>query len=113
MFIYNPTHSYDDFFHSSKNRRGVGILISNKLSYSVEKYYKDTEENILGLSLKINDFPLRVFSNDNIDIRNMRIPPGLGKSAPGGAYLTRSGLYTPTWETTPSYPVEGGLTGHV
>ncbi len=62
MFIYNPTHSYDAYFHSSKNRRGVGILISKKLSYTVEKFYRDTDENILGLILKIDDFSLRAFS---------------------------------------------------
>ncbi len=62
MFIYNPTHSYDAHFHSTKNRRGVGILISKKLSYTIEKQYKDDDENILGLLLKIDNIPVRIFS---------------------------------------------------
>jgi exonuclease III len=60
--LYNQTHSYDAFFNSSRNRRGVGILVSKKLSYTVEKIYRDTDENILGLVLKIDDTVLRIFS---------------------------------------------------
>jgi len=62
LFLYNTSHSYDAYFNSSKNCRGVGILISKKLSYTVEKCYKDLDENILGLVLKINDVSIRVFS---------------------------------------------------
>ncbi len=62
MFIYNPTHSYDAHFHSTKNRRGVGILISKKLSYTIEKQYKDDDENILGLLIKIDNERFRIFS---------------------------------------------------
>jgi hypothetical protein len=48
LLLYNSTHSYDAHFHSTKNKRGVGILIFKRLSYTIEKTYKDEDENIQG-----------------------------------------------------------------
>jgi len=62
LFLYNSTHSYDAHFHSTKNKRGVGILISKRINYTVEKTYKDEDENILGLTINIDGFNLRIFS---------------------------------------------------
>ncbi len=123
LFLYNQVHSYDAHFHSSKNKRGVGILISKKLNYSISKSYRDNDENILALTLDIEGNKIRIFSiygpnhdnkefyteidnllsqdssitavlggdwnasystaatSDNIDIRNMRNPPSLTRSA--------------------------------
>jgi hypothetical protein len=51
------------------NRRGVGILLSRELNYSVLRSHKDTDENILGLTLRLSNTILRIFStygpNDN------------------------------------------------
>jgi len=62
MFLYNDNHSYDAHFHSSKGSRGVGILISKKLSYKIIKKYSDLDENIVGMILEMGDVKLRVFS---------------------------------------------------
>jgi exonuclease III len=67
--LYNKSIQYDFFHNSSKSSRGVGILISWSLNYSVTRCLKDDNDNIIGLTLKIDDFPVRVFSvfgpNDN------------------------------------------------
>ncbi len=39
LFLYNPIHSYEAFFNSTKNSRGVGILISTRLTYTVKKHF--------------------------------------------------------------------------
>jgi exonuclease III len=69
LFLYNKSRQYDFFHHSSKNSRGVGILLSRCLNYSVSRSLKDDNDNIFGLTLKIDEFPVRVFSvygpNDN------------------------------------------------
>ncbi len=69
LFLYNKSKQYDFYYNSSKNSRGVGILVSHHLNYSISKTLKDDSENILGLCIRIDEFPLRIFSvygpNDN------------------------------------------------
>ncbi len=69
LFLYNKSIQYDFFHNSSKSSRGVGILISRSLNYSVTRCLKDDNDNKIGLTLKIDDFLGRVFSvygpNDN------------------------------------------------
>jgi exonuclease III len=45
---------YDLFFNSKNNSRGVGILISKKLSYTIYNEYADAIGNILLLNITIN-----------------------------------------------------------
>jgi exonuclease III len=54
-FSCNKLHSYKFFHNSSKNKRGVGILISDKIDFSCVEEYRDVEENILGLRLCMNN----------------------------------------------------------
>lgn len=62
---------YEFFHNSSSSKRGVGILISSKLQYSVLKTYKDNANNILALRVKIIDTEILLVSvygpnkNDN------------------------------------------------
>ncbi len=60
---------YDFIYNSTMNRRGVGILLSRELNYSVVRSLKDADENILGLTLRQSNTTLRIFSiygpNDN------------------------------------------------
>jgi exonuclease III len=58
-FRYNKFNQYDFFYNSSQNRRGVGILIKHNLNYSIEQVYNDKNENILCLTLTIDDFRFR------------------------------------------------------
>jgi hypothetical protein len=52
-FRVNPYGSYS-FFHNSKtNKRGVGILISNKIVFSVTSEDRDADGNILGLKVDL------------------------------------------------------------
>jgi len=48
-------HSYESFFNSTKNSRGVGILISNKLNFGVVEQRTDQDQNFIVLKVKIND----------------------------------------------------------
>ena len=51
-FQTNPFKSYEFFYNSTSNKRGVGILISRSLALSETNRYTDQEENILGLQLQ-------------------------------------------------------------
>jgi hypothetical protein len=46
-FICNMYDSYDFYYNSSRNKRGVGILINKKIIIDVTDQYKDEEENLL------------------------------------------------------------------
>jgi hypothetical protein len=48
-FKVNPYGSYSFFHNSRMNKRGVGILIKNKLNFSVTAEDKDPDDNFLGL----------------------------------------------------------------
>jgi exonuclease III len=45
---------YDLFFNSKTNSRGVGILISKKLSYTIHNKYADAVGNIFLINITIN-----------------------------------------------------------
>jgi exonuclease III len=52
-FCNNSICSYKSFFHSTSNKRGVGILIKNSLDFSVEDRQADEDENYLLLKIRI------------------------------------------------------------
>ena len=54
-FRDSPRKSYFSIFNSSKNGRGVGILISNSLKFTILDKILDPEENFLLLKITIND----------------------------------------------------------
>jgi exonuclease III len=62
LFLTNSTKSYKFFYNSSKNSRGVGILVDSSVANSVKDCYKDPEQNILGLNLTIDGTPLFIVS---------------------------------------------------
>jgi exonuclease III len=51
LFRINKFDSYHCLFNSSKNKRGVGILINNKCSYVVSSRVDDPDENYLAVRL--------------------------------------------------------------
>jgi exonuclease III len=53
MFMNNPYEKYDFFFNSTKNKRGVGILIKKNIPFSVLAQRGDAEENSILLHLEI------------------------------------------------------------
>jgi hypothetical protein len=53
IFRNNQYGLYTCYFNSTSNKRGVGILISNKISYSVSGRVADPNENYLLLKLSI------------------------------------------------------------
>jgi exonuclease III len=61
-FECNRIKNYDFFHNSSKNKRGVGILIDKTLIYSVTAEYRDASENILGLKILTNDYSIWLIS---------------------------------------------------
>jgi hypothetical protein len=62
IFRNNQYGSYSTFFNSTSNKRGVGILISNKIFYSVSERVADPGENYLLLKLLIQGKQLVVGS---------------------------------------------------
>jgi exonuclease III len=55
--------SHYDFLHNSTHSsRGVGILVSKKLNYTVNGTWKDNNNNILALRLSINDVEILLVS---------------------------------------------------
>ncbi len=69
IFLTNSNKSYQFFYNSEKNSRGVGILIDSSLSFSITDSFKDANQNILGLNLKIDGTEVFIASiygpNDN------------------------------------------------
>jgi exonuclease III len=55
-FGCNKIKNYKFFHNSSKNKRGVGILIDMNYNMNVLDSYSDQDENILGLKLEYNEF---------------------------------------------------------
>jgi exonuclease III len=53
IFRNNQYGSYTTFFNSSQNKRGVGILINNNLTFSEVDRREDREENYLLLKLRV------------------------------------------------------------
>ena len=69
--LSSGTNQYKFYHNSSKNSRGVGILISTKLEYVLLDSFRDISENILGLHINIFGHPFLIISiysqntNDN------------------------------------------------
>jgi hypothetical protein len=49
LFLNNPYEKYEFHYNSTKNKRGVGILIKSSLSLSITDEYRSQDENILAL----------------------------------------------------------------
>jgi exonuclease III len=83
-FVTGENHdlfaSHYDFFHNStQSRRGVGILISKKLNYTVSHTWKDNNNNILALKLSINNVEVLLVSVYGPNINDMPFFLILGK----------------------------------
>jgi len=70
LFLYNSTRQYKLHYNSSKNSRGVGILIATDCHWTATREFRDEDENILGIMLQLDNKVLHVFSiygpnNDN------------------------------------------------
>jgi hypothetical protein len=63
MFRTNPYMQYQFFYNSSSNKRGVGILINNKISFSEIARETDPEENYLLLKLNIQGITIIVWGS--------------------------------------------------
>jgi exonuclease III len=61
-FLVNPYCSYKFYYNSTSNKRGVGILIKNSLSFSDLQCIKDPEENYLLLRLVLKGKPIIIGS---------------------------------------------------
>jgi exonuclease III len=62
MFRYNKGKSYEFFYNSTMNKRGVGILISTTQQFTVSNILKDVDENILGVTVTLGTNKIRFFS---------------------------------------------------
>jgi exonuclease III len=47
LFLVNKFESYEALFNSSKNKRGVAILINKKINFTLQNIIADQEENFL------------------------------------------------------------------
>jgi exonuclease III len=77
IFACNNNKCYDFYFNSSMSKRGVGILISRSLTYSIKTEYSDSTENILGLVLTVEGITIKICSiygpnhNDKVFFENL------------------------------------------
>ncbi len=62
MFLTNSNKQYHFYYNSSRNSRGVGILIDDSLQHSILSIYNDSHENILALKVAINDTIMNLIS---------------------------------------------------
>jgi hypothetical protein len=53
VFLNNPYEKYNFYANSSKNKRGVAILINSSLSAAIDQQWSDNDENILALRIRI------------------------------------------------------------
>jgi exonuclease III len=97
MFLTNSNKQYHFFYNSEKSSRGVGILIDSSLSLSITDNYRDTDQNILGLNVTVNDIELFIVSiygpndNDKSFFSNLAYALSLNKGSPiivGGDWNT-------------------------
>jgi exonuclease III len=102
IFTCNSNKSYDFYFNSSMSKRGVGILLSRSLTYSIKSEYSDTSENILGLVLTIQGCTVKLCSiygpnhNDKLFFENLARFLGNDYSVPiviGGDWNTTYLIY--------------------
>jgi exonuclease III len=62
LFLTNSNKQYQFYYNSTKNSRGVGILIDNSLQIVVKYVFKDPQENILGLTVLLDDTTINIIS---------------------------------------------------
>jgi exonuclease III len=55
LFVNNPYEKYEFFFNSSKNKRGVGILVKKNIQFDILGRRDSEDENILLLRLRIRN----------------------------------------------------------
>jgi exonuclease III len=60
LFLYNKQRSYVFVHNSTKNSRGVGILLASDLNANIMSSKKDDDENILFLTISIGEHILTV-----------------------------------------------------
>jgi exonuclease III len=71
MFLHNPYERYNCYFNSTKNKRGVAILIKYELQYEVLSEIAAADENSLLLHLNIqgnNLCVISVYGPNNTDV---------------------------------------------
>jgi exonuclease III len=54
-FLNNPYAKYNMHFNSTKNKRGVGILIKHDLQINILEEFRSDNENILGLRVSLHN----------------------------------------------------------
>ena len=54
-FRDSKNNSYESFFNSTKNGRGVGILVANSLNFYNHAQINDTEQNFIAIKGSISD----------------------------------------------------------
>jgi exonuclease III len=84
--LFAPT--YDMYYNSTKNKRGVCILIKSNLNYSIAGQFRDINNNILALTISIDNVTFVVVSvygpntNDNTFFRDLKLVLDDNKSIP-------------------------------
>jgi hypothetical protein len=92
-FMCNKIKNYSLFHNSSRNKRGVGILIDKSIDYRIIDTYRDPDENILGLKICLdnsNFWVISVYGPNTNDvtffdnIRNLIVGAGSDPIVVGG-----------------------------
>jgi exonuclease III len=92
-FMCNKIKNYSLFRNSSRNKRGVGVLIDKSIDYCILDTYKDRDENILGLKIcmdSINFWVISIYGPNTNDVtffdnlRNLLVGAGTDPCIVGG-----------------------------
>jgi exonuclease III len=70
LFINNPYEKYDFFYNSTKNKRGVGILVKKNINFDILERRDSEDENSLLLRLRIRGSEvifISVYGPNNVD----------------------------------------------
>jgi exonuclease III len=62
LFLNNPYEKYNCFFNSTKNKRGVGILIKQSLQFRILDQINSQDENILALRIHLKNTEVMLIS---------------------------------------------------
>jgi len=97
--------SYESLFNSSKNGRGVGILIANELNCNIEEEIRDPGENFLAIRVSFDGKKLiltSVYGPNNTDRKFFSdLERAINQLNTGNLPIIMGGDWNTTWDSNP------------
>jgi len=104
-FRDSKNNSYECIFNSSKNGRGVGILIANSLNFTLEEEKKDTGENFLAIRAAFDNkkvILVSVYGPNSVDRKFFTdLERAINQLNSGNFPIIMGGDWNTTWDNNP------------